>query len=167
MTQARTVREILKAGAAAGLIGGCLMAAWSTLYAAGTGAGFLFPLRLVGTTFFGERALVGGPEGPLAALLLHLALSAVYGVVFTAFLGRFARARFALPAGLMYGLLVFFFMTEAVLPWANPGIAAEVRHVPTAWLIGHLLFGIGVASGPALRRNLMRGTRVPLRTRQA
>jgi hypothetical protein len=146
---------LLKAGAASGLAGGVLMASWATVYAAGVGAGFLFPLRLVGSAIFGERALVMGAMGPLTALLVHLVLSAAFGVPFAAAIGRYARATTAVPAGILYGLLLFFVMTAAVLPALNAEVAAEARHVPSSWLVGHVLFGIGVASAPALRRRAL------------
>lgn len=146
------VRPVVRAGLIAGLAGGLLMAAWAMVHSAARGGGLLLPLRVLGTTVAGERALVLGPTGPILGLAIHLSLAMVLGVVFAAAIGRHTPTRLALPAGLLYGLLLFFLAVAAVLPVVNPSAAVEARHVPSSWLVGHLLYGVGVALAPALRR---------------
>src|SRR5918995_7513933 len=96
----------LAAGAIAGIIGGILMAAFAMMYAELMGMGFLAPLLMIGATFYGPEALVGGGGVLLYGLVLHMITSAVWGAIFAALLPRGISLAAATGWGVLFGLVV-------------------------------------------------------------
>jgi hypothetical protein len=144
-------REIVGAGAVAGIIGGILMAMIMMMATAAGGIGLFAPLRLIAATFYGKDAMVGG--GPLlVGLMGHMMNSMVFGVIF-AWIARRRLAAFpALMAGVAFGVAIWAIMTFGGLPMLNPMMRERVAMMPVAWFIAHVAFGMGVGSAPGLRR---------------
>lgn len=143
------------AGAAAGTVGGLLMALFQMIQSAAWGMGFFAPARLIAATTLGSRARAGSFGTLFMGLSLHLLVAAVLGVGFAfALHRRVTRPGPVLLAGLAYGLLVLVTMTLVVLPWVDPVMRAAIVHAPGSWVLSHALFGLGLGSLPALRTSL-------------
>ena len=134
-------REVGAAGVLAGLAGGLAMVFYLMLYSDFWGAGFLLPLRLFAATFFGVDSLIGGPGVVVAGLLLHLAVSAVLGVVYALIPRRTTTTFHALLGGIGFGVAVLLISTFLVLPAADPVLRARVSLFPMAWFLSHVIFG--------------------------
>src|SRR5215468_7027474 len=102
------------------------MAFYLMLYSEFWGAGFLLPLRLFATTFFGVDALIGGTGTILAGLAIHLAVSAMLGILY-ALIPRATTTTFhALLGGIGFGVAVLLVSTFLVLPVACPVLRTRV-----------------------------------------
>src|SRR3989338_349550 len=69
----------------------------------GAWAGAVAGLVMLGSAVPSRRAL-GGPAGILAGLLIHLVVSAAWGILFAAILPEDGSAWTALWTGLLYGI---------------------------------------------------------------
>lgn len=144
-------KEIIGAGLVAGIIGGMLMAMIMMMATAAGGMGFLAPLRLIAATFYGKDAMAGG--GPLlVGLMVHMMNSMVFGVIFAWLAGRERAPLPALMAGVAFGVAIWAVMTFGGLPMLNPMMRERVAMMPLAWFVAHVAFGMGLGSGPGLRR---------------
>jgi hypothetical protein len=142
----------IAAGALAGIVGGIIMAMFAMMYAAIMGMGILAPLRMIGATFYGPEALVGGAGVLLYGLMIHMITSAAWGAVFALLLPRGISPAAAAGWGAVFSLVVLLVMTYGVLPWANPTMAARVPMMMGAFVIEHLLFGLGLGLTPVFER---------------
>lgn len=147
-TGARTA-DILPSGIVAGLLGGILMALWLMLAAAAAGDGLLRPLRLIGATFTGERGLQGG-QAAIAGGLLHLVVAMAWGIAFAIVVRGVSSPGRMLGAAVAFAVGVFVVMHLLVAPVLNPLLIRGVS--PLRWFVAHLVYGIGLAVAPALRR---------------
>ena len=140
---------IITPGVSAGVIGGIAMAIFEMMYALITMGDLSMPLRLMGATFYGPQALVGGIGVLMWGLMVHMMTSAVLGVIFTWIVSLNVSSGAAAAWGIGYGLVVMFVMIYLVLPWANPTMAARVPMMMGAQVIGHVLYGmcLGLAPG--------------------
>ena len=145
-------REFAASGALAGLAGGVVMMFYLMLYSAFWGAGFLLPLRLVAATFFGVGALIGGPGVVIAGAIIHLAIAAALGILYSLIPRATTTTFHSLLGGIGFGVVVMLVSTLIVLPSADPVLRARVALTPLAWFLGHALFGA-----------LMGGLMMPLR----
>lgn len=152
--------EVLAAGALAGAAGGMLFALAAVAHAALSGTGVFFPARLVGATMVGPAALVLGPEASLYGLGLHMLVSIAFGVMFAMIVDRSTRVGPALLGGMAVGIAALAVMTFLVVPHVNPTLHARIPLVPGAWFFGHVLFGLGLATAPWLRRRMSRAREV-------
>lgn len=153
-------REVIQAGALGGLIGGVAMALMATIYDALAGVGFWTPVRAIAATVLGHDASVGA--GPiLLGLVIHLAVSIAWGIVFAAITPREMPPAASIAFGLFAGLTILVLMSLVVLPLINPTARARLmwgsypRSLPVlvAFVI-HLLYGFGLALVPGLRRRI-------------
>jgi hypothetical protein len=144
--------EISTAGMTAGLAGGMLMGAAAMAHAAWIGHSAFFPLRLVGATFAGPTALVGGPAIVIYGVALHLLVSMLLGVLFAALIQRTTTLGPALVGATGFALVTLMVMTAVVVPLVNPTMEARIPGMSTAWFVQHLIFGLGLVAAPALRR---------------
>jgi len=133
----------IRQGAVAGVVAGLVFAAFEIIASAvmmGPSA-WAMPLRMIGAIALGDRAL--DPGYPLAAAMVaalgvHLVLSAIYGALFAALAGglRSGAAIVGLAAG--YGvvlwLLNFYLIAPAAFPWFGDAD-------PVTQFIGHAIFG--------------------------
>jgi hypothetical protein len=149
-------KEILGAGIAAGVIGGVLMGMLAMVVALAMGQGFWTPMKLIAGTTHGVDVLIGGPGIVMWGLLLHMIVSAGYGVLFALVIPRDTRRGTALVAGLVYGALIWAFMGSLILPRFDPTMHARVAMMAGWFFLEHLLYGVGVSLGPALRRRFGR-----------
>lgn len=144
--------EIVKAGIAAGLIGGVLMAGWAMIATSALGLGPFAVPELIGCAFRGPEALLRGASTILIGIVLHLIVSAFYGVLFATLVRRDTPRGIAALAGIAFSLGVFVLMTFVVVPVVNPVMANRVSMMIGTMLIMHMLFGIGLGLAPTLRR---------------
>lgn len=121
-------QRILTEGAAAGLVAGAVFAAAEVLAAALSGAPATLPLRLFASISMGPEALgiVPASVAAIVGTLTHLALSALFGVLYAALILPMpyrARARLAVQAGsgALFGialwLLNFQLLARLFYPW--------------------------------------------------
>lgn len=148
----RSWSEAFSAGVAAGALGGVLMGGGAMVQAALAGAGPLFPLRLIAAFYEGPAALVGGTITVLSGLALHMFVSMVLGLIFAALVPRSMTIGVGLVAATVFALGVLAVMTTVVLPAVNPTMLPRVQGAPMSWAIQHVLFGLGLACEPLIRR---------------
>jgi hypothetical protein len=146
--------SVFEAGAAAGLIGGVLMAGWAIISALIHGQGPFAPFALFGATFVGIEALLGGPGAIALGIALHLCMSLLLGVVFAAIVGRDPVQSFAVFAGVLFGIAVLLVMTFVITPAVDPVLRERIPMMRGSWVIQHILYGLGVACVPWLRRRI-------------
>lgn len=85
-----------------------------------------------------------GQDAPLQGLLLHLGVSAVYGMLFGLLQPLIPRRLRGWAAGLGYGLLLFCVADYVLLPKAHVPMA----DLPApALLLGHLIYGLVLGLG--------------------
>jgi hypothetical protein len=101
------------------------------------------------------NAFLGGGGVVLLGLAIHFSVAIVWGVMFALAVPRDAGKGAALAYGLGAGIVVFLVMTFLVMPWANPVMRATVVRTWSPWLVEHLLYGLGLALTPALRRRFV------------
>jgi hypothetical protein len=105
-------------------------------------AGILIPVGLAaGDTWLQaiNRFNPFGLESPLQGLLLHVGISAVYGIVFGLLQPLIPRRLPGWLAGLCYGLLLFCLAEYVILPRTGSGLA----DLPAlALLIAHGIYGL-------------------------
>ena len=154
--------KALEGGMVAGLIGGCSVALWSMASAAIAGYGLLFPFNMMGATFAGPEALIGGTGVMLWGLSVHLAVSVVLGILYAFMVRPEVQNITSLLGGIIYGMVILAVMTYVVLPWANPVLHQRVWMMPTSWFLLHAVFGLGVALVPMLERHIGKPTPSPL-----
>ncbi len=147
-----TAREVALAGVVSGIIGGVLMAMFAMFYMGAIGMGFWTPLRGIAATLLGVNALVAGAGALVLGVMIHMVASMGWGVLFALAIPRTARAGAALAYGLGAGIVILLVMTFLVMPWADPTMRARVDLMWGSWIVEHLIFGVGLAFTPALRR---------------
>ena len=148
--------EIIVSGTIAGIIGGVFMAIWAMFSSAAMGMGLLTPLSMIGSTFIGPEALVGGPGIMLYGLVLHLLVSMGFGVLFAAMVRRDTPNSASILSGIAYGMGVLLLMTFIVVPLTNQVMRDRIPLMAGSFVIQHVLFGLGVALAPVLRRTFAR-----------
>lgn len=144
--------EIFKAGATTGVIGGLLMAAYAMAAGLVMGQGAFAIPQLIGATFRGPEALLQGPGIILWGVVLHLLVSAGFGVLFATLVRRDTPRGVSTLAGVAFALGLFVLMMFVIVPVVNPVMANRVSMMVGTVLIMHLLFGIGVGLAPTFRR---------------
>jgi hypothetical protein len=152
----QTGRELILAGAAVGVGGGLLMAAWLIASAALNDRPPLAQLRAIGATFVPQVPAEVGPGLFVYGLLLHLAVSALLGILFVAMLPRGFPPVSASVAGVGYAWVVMAITTSVILPLVNAEMRAQMRTLGGAWVIAHGLYGLVLGFGPWLRTRLGR-----------
>jgi hypothetical protein len=149
-----TGREILRAGAAAGALGGVAMMAFMMAASALDGDSALSPLRAVGTTFRGREALDGGAGTIAWGVAVFVLFGAALGVAFAAAVPRDMRVPSGMVLGAGMGLLAMAFLVRLVIPHVAPALAASMPRHGGAWVIAHAVFGAVTGIAPWLRRRI-------------
>ena len=158
-TRGQTTRLIIT-GAVAGMIAGAVMAMYAMIASATVlHQGFFTPLYGIASPLIGPSAMMTSMQkgfyfalGPaLFGLIIHMLWSVAYGAIF----GLVVRALRlgggeAVAGGLIYGLLVMFFMSFTVLPIVGVGKMPGTIGWPS-FTVEHLLFGLTLGLWP-LRR---------------
>jgi hypothetical protein len=158
-TRGQTTRLIIT-GAVAGMIAGAVMAMYAMIASATIlHQGFFTPLYGIASPIIGPKAMMTSMQkglyfsfGPaLLGLVIHMMWSAGYGVIFGLIVrGLRLGGGEAIAAGLIYGLLVMFFMSLVVLPIVGVGKMPGTIGWPS-FTVEHLLFGLTLGLWP-LRR---------------
>jgi hypothetical protein len=154
--EAKVAGEVVKAGALAGVIGGLVMAAYAMVAAAVLGQGPFAVPQLIGATFRGPEALLRGPGVIAWGVLLHVFVSAGFGVLFATLVRRDTPRGVAMLSGVAYALGIFVLMMFVVTPVVNPVMANRVSMMIGTMLVMHVLYGLGLGFTPAFRRLLSR-----------
>jgi hypothetical protein len=146
-TRAGSRKRAISGGAIAGLIGGMASFVWNGV--ANLRQGMSWPaFRVNGLPFFDpQRIMARGFEfwPDTIGTLTHLAISAVWGILFGLMFRGLSRGLTVL-AGLFWGLVVWVCMFYVVLPFA--GLPQVVRAMPVgAAILAHLFFGLFVGLG--------------------
>ena len=134
---------------------------FSGLWAGLAMSAYLLVVSLLGSKSFVEafaRASLTESAKPWIAVLTHLAVSAVYGLVFGlvyAFLTQRWRWEttwwLALALGALYGLFLWFLAVNILAP----GTAYPLRDIPAAVITGaHLVYGLRLGGLLFRRRTL-------------
>ena len=134
-------KSIISAGIGAGIIGGIVMAAFAMMYAGAMGMGFWTPLRLIAAPTSGVTALIGGGGILLWGMVIHLMMSAIFGVILAAILPRRVGNAAGFGWGILYGIAVWAVMTFLALPVVNSTMQARIALMQGSWFFEHLLFG--------------------------
>ena len=120
--------------AVSGLLGGFLggLAMGGVVILAGLLAGDTWQQALTRFNPFGQQS-------PLQGILLHLGVSAVYGIVYGLLQPLIPRRVPGWLAGLLYGLLLFGLAQIIILPQTGSGLAT----LPVlALVVAHSIFGL-------------------------
>ena len=143
----RAVRTITIAG----LIVGTMDITAAITQAISRGATATRLLQFVASGLIGQKAFTGGAATAALGLGLHFVIAFVLVTIFYVTSGCIVLLRrYAVVAGLIYGLIVFGVMNLIVLPLS----AAKPRHSLTGDLIqiGIHMFIIGLATSLLIRR---------------
>lgn len=138
-------------GAVFGFVAGITMAMFEMIFAAAMGMSALAPLRMIAGIALGADVAAGAGSTATAVIvgmLVHFALSALYGTVFAALVSFIPNLRssksgiaaFASVFGLALWLVNFYVIAPALFPWFT-----EAN--PLAQFIGHTFFYGAVLGG--------------------
>ncbi len=162
----RSWPELLPHGAAAGLLAGVALGLVQFVISAGLQEGALTPFRLVASLAIGPLAFQPGTSTALVMLTggaLHLALAALFGTLFVAFLALTfqlsARTWVLVGYGLLFGFLLYEVNFLAVLPGLYPELAVRFGVTNQLWkgivaytlVYGPALGGYVAATRPGVR----------------
>ena len=148
-----TTGSLIGRGAVAGVIAGLVFAAFEMVASAvmmGADA-FFMPLRMIGAIVLGAGALDPGYSllaAGFAGVVVHVALSIVYGIIFAAAISRWRRGDastvlLATVYGIALWLVNFYAIAPIAFPWfleSNP----VVQFIAHAFFFGTVL-GLVVA----------------------
>jgi hypothetical protein len=151
----RSWRDVVAAGAATGLLAGVFMALVAMVKSAILELGVWLPMKQIAAVFWGVEALIGGAGAAAVGALIHLAVSAAWGILFAAMVGPRTRGGTALAFGLAYGALVWMVMAFFVLPLVNPVMSARTELITFPFFLYHLIFGAVLALIPLAQANLL------------
>ncbi|MBL8957608.1 MAG: hypothetical protein JNK82_42935 [Myxococcaceae bacterium] len=146
------VSEVIKAGAAAGVIGGLAMAVFAMGATTLLGQGPFAVPQLIGATFRGPEALLSGWGVIAWGVLLHLVTSAAYGTLFATLVRRDTPRGIATLAGVAFALGIFVLMMFVVVPVVDPVMASRAAMMVGTMLVMHVLYGVGLGLSPYFRR---------------
>ena len=82
------VRRLVR-GAVGGVAAGLVFAAVTMWFADSTGGKAEMPLRMISTIVQGDQAMAAGTTSPALGAVVHLALSALFGILFALAVPRF------------------------------------------------------------------------------
>jgi hypothetical protein len=155
--RAPLAREVLEAGAVSGLVGGVAMALFATIYAAWAGLGFWTPVEAIAQTVLGQSIV--GASAVIVGIAIHVALSMVFGVLFSLITPRDVIGAPAIAFGMFAGLAILVMMDLVVLPLVSPTTRSHLMwgswpHALPVWVAFtiHLIYGLGLSLAPMLRR---------------
>lgn len=161
------VRVAVILGLLGGIAGGIGMAMWMMIKAATAGQGFWAPVSMCLASFVYRgwarrmmdqmmmlqqqgQMMQPGFEGihGLVGIVLHMAVSMLFGVVFALILsgglGRRLGAAGTVAAGIVYGAAIWLVMEFAILPIINSFMVDNIKDMVGSWVffVAHLLFGM-------------------------
>lgn len=127
-----------------GLVAGLVMFIILVILSLAQRQDFMWPMKLVATTFLGSRAMAGGIGIALVGLVAHFVFSVLLAIGFAKMAGRTTRRR-VLLTGILYGIALWAVVQFLILPWASPN---EALKMGTVWpfFLGFFSYGLMVAS---------------------
>jgi hypothetical protein len=133
--------SVLLQGAAAGLLGGTLMAVFVVFAAAETGMPAMYPLQVIGATVVGAGFMERAAVAIVTGVALHAVVATGFGVLLAMLFPRGVNITCGAVLGIGYAFLVMGIMASVVVPAANPLFRAEMQPIGGAWVIAHALLG--------------------------
>jgi uncharacterized membrane protein YagU involved in acid resistance len=156
-TQHRRIEEPvvhrLLRGAVGGVAAGLVFAAVTMWFADSTGGKAEMPLRMISTIVKGDQAMAAGTTSTALGAVVHLALSALFGMVFALAVPRFRTNGTVALAGTAYGLLLYVlnFLVLAPLVFTTFRMANQpfevFAHIVFGTLLSFAFFGSGARRG--------------------
>jgi len=143
---------IWRGGPVTGVIAGVIMAFVAMLTTAAQGLGFWLVPKMIAATFLGVDALVGGAGAIILGVIIHLIVSALFGLLFAFLTPRIISASSDFGLGIIYGVIIWAVMTFIILPIGNEVMRDRVALMPFAWFVQHLVFGGSLALTPYFER---------------
>ncbi len=152
---AALVASIVESGAVAGLVGGIGMIAWLAIFGLFVdGVGLLGVPKLIGATFYGRAALGPGFGAAWWGLVLHMAVSIGFGVLFAAVAKRELDPMVEVAGAIVYGLFLWLVLTFVVMPAVDPVMREWIPRLSSGWFGAHVVYGACLGLVPQLRRAL-------------
>jgi uncharacterized membrane protein YagU involved in acid resistance len=155
--QRKQVEEPLAArllrGTIGGVLAGLVFAGVTMWFAHSTGGKPDMPLRMISTIVKGDGAMAAGTTSPALGAVVHVVLSALFGMVFALAVPRFRTNGTVALAGTLYGLLLYLVNFLVLTPLAftvfrNANQPFEVfAHVVFGTLLSFAFFGSGARQG--------------------
>ncbi|GAC1369437.1 MAG: hypothetical protein NVS3B3_01260 [Aquirhabdus sp.] len=156
-TKSHSVISGLLTSQAAGLVMAVVVMVVFTVF---LGKGPLYPVQVIGSTIFGEDALVGfNFSAFLAGLVLHQSVALAWGIVFTilAITLKVQTVKQSLILGVVVAVVsmvdTYFFVPAVMIHFH--GVDIWNREVPIFWnWAAHLVFGLSYGLYPVILSKL-------------
>lgn len=134
---------LVAAGAAAGLRAGLVSSAPGLVYAVGSGRGIWEPVRLIATVTGLPAGRSFAPAPVMVGGLIHIGLSALYGVVYA--LATPSPAKRPVRRGLEYGLLLHLINLRLIARLRRFRQLSEQTNEAVE-LLAHATYGVALAA---------------------
>jgi uncharacterized membrane protein YagU involved in acid resistance len=140
-------------GAVGGVLAGLVFAGVTMWFADSTGGKPDMPLRMISTIVKGDGAMAAGTTSPALGAVVHVVLSALFGMVFALAVPRFRTNGTVALAGTVYGLLLYVVNFLVLSPlvftiFRNANQPFEVfAHLVFGTLLSFAFFGSGARRG--------------------
>ena len=140
-------------GAVGGVAAGIVFAAVTMWFADSTGGKAEMPLRMIATIVKGDQVMATGTTSPALGGVVHVVLSALFGMLFALAVPRFRTNGTVALAGTIYGLLLYVlnFLVLTPLVFTTFRMANQpfevVIHLVFGTLLSFAFFGSGVRRG--------------------
>jgi uncharacterized membrane protein YagU involved in acid resistance len=140
-------------GAIGGVAAGLVFAAVTMWFAHSTGGKAEMPLRMISTIVKGDQAMAAGTTSPVLGVVVHVVLSALFGMVFALAVPRFRTNGTVALAGTAYGLLLYVVNFLVLTPLVFTTFKAANQpfevfaHLVFGTLLSFAFFGSGVRRG--------------------
>jgi uncharacterized membrane protein YagU involved in acid resistance len=151
-TEEPLVRRLLR-GAVGGVLAGAVFAGVTMWFAHSTGGKADMPLAMMATIVQGDAAMAAGTANPTVGVLVHLALSALFGAVFALAVPRLRTNGTVAVAGTAYGLLLYVVNFLVLTPLLFTTFKAANQpfevfaHMVFGTLLSFAFFGSGARRG--------------------
>ena len=143
------VRRLVR-GAVGGVAAGIVFVGVTMWFADSTGGKAEMPLRMISTLVKGDQAMAAGTTSPALGAVVHLVLSALFGILFALAVPRFRTNGTVALAGTIYGLLLYVlnFLVLTPLVFTTFRMANQpfevFAHLVFGTLLSFVFFGSGV-----------------------
>ncbi len=152
-------------GAVGGILAGMVFAGVTMWFADSTGGKAAMPLHMISTIVKGDKAMAAGTTSVGLGLVVHLVLSALFGMLFALAVPRLRTNGTVALAGTLYGALLYVvnFLVLAPLAFTVFQDANQpfelFAHIVFGTLLGFAFFGSGARRGePVLAIQRTRST---------
>jgi hypothetical protein len=143
--------RVVRAGIAAGIAGGAVMAVFSMIMMWLARSGFWTPLNLIAHTFWRSAPLDGTFSGPalVIGMAVHMTMAMLCGTLIAAAAFRLPGARsLVIAGGMLFTALLWAVMQYGI--WRAVDAAAAQDFTPWVFALAHLLFGMMAAAWAAI-----------------